>query len=500
MKIVTSQMMREIDRIAIEDFEIPSIVLMENAALKVIKHLEMSKDNFTVICGIGNNGGDGLAVARHLLVLGKNVEAFIVGKIDRMSKDCQKNYNILKRLDVNIKNIRELSDLDNFRNSIYKSDVIIDAIFGTGISRNVEGIEKRVIDTINDFNKHVISVDIPSGLNGDNGYTCGVCVKASETISFEFYKKGFLSQNAQSVIGELVVEKIGIPNFVSDRVSCNEFMIEESDVKEKIPKRNIYSNKGDFGRVTIFAGSKGFTGAAYITTQAAVRAGGGLVTLCCNENIQDILSNKLVEAMTVSYEEEDRLNDILSKSNVIAMGPGLGNNENTLNTLKDILEKSQCPIVLDADAINVLQYNMDLLKGAKQKIILTPHPGEMSRITGMTIENILKDRIKAAKELAKEYGVIVLLKGYNTIITDGYKTVVNSTGNSAMASGGMGDCLTGIIASFIGQGIDLFEATWLGAYIHGYCGDILGEDMFCVNANHVLEKLPYAIKELKNMS
>ena len=265
--------------------------------------------------------------------------------------------------------------------------------------------------------------------------------------------------------------------------------------KNIIKKRSKYSHKGDFGRVTIIAGSENFTGAAYISTMSAVRSGAGLVTLCTKKSIVDILKSKLVEAMSMSYED-NTFDNVISNSDSIAMGPGMGNNEFTLTRVKDILSKEGCPVVLDADALNVLKGNLELLKNSNRKIVITPHMGEMSRLTDINIKELVENRIDIAVKFAKEHDVIVLLKGYNTIITDGNEVYINSTGNSKMASGGMGDALTGIIASFIGQGYDVFKAAILGAYIHGYCGDVLSKDMFCVNASHIIEKLPYIVETL----
>ena len=230
---------------------------------------------------------------------------------------------------------------------------------------------------------------------------------------------------------------------------------------------------------------------------AAVRTGSGLVTLCTKKSVVDILKTKLIEAMSMSYED-NTFEAVILNSDSIAMGPGMGNDEFTFKQVRSILSKEGCPVVLDADALNVLKDNLELLKNSNRKIVITPHMGEMSRITGINIKELVENRIDIAVNFAKEYNVVVLLKGYNTIITDGREVFINSTGSSKMASGGMGDALTGIIASFIGQGYDVFKAAILGAYIHGYCGDILSKDMFCVNASHIIEKLPYIVEDLIN--
>ena len=353
---------------------------------------------------------------------------------------------------------------------------------------------------MNENSKYILSIDVPSGFECNSGKVMGNCIRSNKTVTFELYKKGFLGYGAESLTGEIVIEKIGIPRSVVDKFHENEYIMDIDFIKKLIKKRNKYSHKGDYGRTLILAGSLGFTGAAYISTQAAVRSGAGLVTLGCDSSIQNILSGKLVEAMTVSTNDEKRLDSLITKSNCIAIGPGLGNNQGTLNLLEKVLLNSKCPVVIDADGLNVLEGNLEMLKNKKCQIVLTPHMGEMARISGFSIDEINENKIDIAKEFARKYDVVLLLKGFNTIITDGKTVQINPTGSSAMASGGMGDCLTGIIASFISQGYDILTAACVGAYVHGYCGDKLSKKMFCVNANHILEALPSIIKEIQDLA
>lgn len=495
MKIVTADAMKSIDRYCIDNLEVPSLVLMENAALKVLNNIDMKEDNFVIVCGKGNNGGDGFAVARHLYVLGKSIDVFLIGTEEGMSEDCKVNYKILKNLGLKVNKINNVEDVNDFRESIIRSRVVIDAIFGTGLRKNVEGIYDLVISIINENSSYVLAVDVPSGFDSNSGKSLGNCVKANKTISFQLYKKGFLNYGADKLTGEIVIEEIGIPQWVVDKFHQDEFIIDKEMIRKGLVVREKYGHKGDYGRALIIAGSKGFTGAAYIAAQGAVRSGAGLVTLGCSEDIIEVLSGKLIEAMTLPFGDRNRLNEIITKSDAIAIGPGMGVNNDTLQLVREVIEKAQCPIVIDADGINVLKDNLQLLKECKNKIIITPHLGEMARITGFSIDHIKENRIEVAKYFAEEHDVIVLLKGYNTIITDGKTTIVNPTGNSSMASGGMGDCLTGMLASFIAQGYKLLEAGYIAAYIHGYCGEKLSKDMFCVNANHILEELPRAIKD-----
>ena len=494
MKIATSEIMGNIDRFCIDTLKIPSIILMENAALKVIKNIDMGRFNsFIVVCGNGNNGGDGLAVARHLISIGKMVQVFLLGKDDEMSLDCKTNYHILKNIGVKINRINNVEDIDNLRDAILRSEATIDAIFGTGLSRDVQGSYDAVISIINVNSSYILSIDVPSGFNCNSGKVMGNCVSANKTVSFQLYKRGFLSYCTDKLTGEIVIENIGIPQFVVEKFHNNEFMLDKNMIKEKLILRDKYDHKGDFGRVLIVAGSRGFTGAAYISTEAAVRTGSGNVTLCCPEDITDIMASKIIEAMIVSISEDERLNKIIGNSHAIAIGPGMGDNEKTLELVSKIVREAKCPVVIDADGLNSIKNNLDILKESKNKIILTPHLGEMAKLTGRSIEYIKDNRIEVAQSFAKEYGVILLLKGFNTVITDGKCTMINPTGNSSMASGGMGDCLTGMVVAFLGQGYSPFVATYIAAFVHGLCGEKLSENSFCVNARDILKEIPKTI-------
>lgn len=491
--------MREIDKYCINELGIPGILLMENAALKIIKNLELDKHHsFCVVCTKGNNGGDGFAVARHLYILNKKVEVFLVGDREGMSQDCKVNYEILKKMGINVNSVTNLENINDLRDSIERSQVTIDSLFGTGLSRKVEGIFDSVISIINENSKYIVSIDIPSGLDGNKGKILANCIKADKTISLQLYKRGFLNYETDKLTGEIVVEEIGIPEVAISKFHNNEFIMDKNMIRSNMRIRDKYSHKGDYGRVLIIAGSNTYTGAAYICTQGAVRSGAGLVTLCCDSEIREVLKSKLVEAMTISYDDEDKLNELIEKSDAIAIGPGMGNNDATFNMLNTIINNASCPIVIDADGINVLRGRLDILKNKKSEIIITPHLGELSRITGFSIDYIKENRIEISKKFAKENNIIVLLKGYNTIITDGEKTIINPTGNSSMASGGMGDCLTGMIASFIGQGYQTISAACIAAFIHGYSGEKLSRNMFCVNVSHILEDLPFSIKEIQS--
>lgn len=272
----------------------------------------------------------------------------------------------------------------------------------------------------------------------------------------------------------------------------------EKFIGSLIPKRDEYSHKGDYGRIFIIAGSKGLSGAAHIATEGALRAGGGLVTLGTHQEIMDIMAVKLSEAMTVALEDKDMFIKKLNGADVVGIGPGLGDNNNTLEIIKYVLYNSHCPIVIDADGLNAIKDNIELLRERKEPIIITPHEGEMARLTKLSISYIRDNRVQVAKKFAKDNEIIVLLKGKNTIITDGDKVFINPTGNSAMASGGMGDALTGIICSLIGQRLSPINGALCGAYVHGKAGDILQKEKYCVLARDILDKVPYLLKELSD--
>lgn len=498
MIIGTSYMSKFVDADCVESLGIPFIVLMENAVLAAIKHMDYDiYENYTVICGMGNNGGDGLGIARHLYTMGKKVKIFIVGDIDKLSECFKINYNIVVNMKMDISIINDTKDLHILNAAIKESNVTIDAIFGTGLKREVSGIFKKVINIINNNSTNTYSIDVPSGLDSDSGKILGTCVKAYKTISFEFYKRGFLNYDSKEFIGDIAIEHIGIPDFIIERYSNKEYITSQEFLKKHIKEKNKYDFKSKFGKVSILAGSNGFYGASYIATEAAVKCGSGLVTLISNEETINNVSIRLTEAMTTNYSNKTKVLNLLKSSDAIGFGPGMGATESTFNKLIEVIENSNCPIIIDADGLNVIKGRIEILKSYGKQIIITPHLGEMSKLTNKPIEYIRENRIDVAKEFAKEYRIIVLLKGYETIITNGDTTYINPTGNSSMANGGMGDCLLGMITSFIGQRIEPFDACICAAYVHGYIGDKLSESLYTVNASDIIKNIQSIMHEIK---
>lgn len=503
MRIGTAMSTKKLDEACVNKYKIPLIVMMENAVLSAVKHLDIEKyEEYIVVSGVGNNGGDGLGIARQLKARGKEVKVFVVGNMEKITPCTKTNLDIIKSMDISYTIIdtkeSNVKVFEELKNRIKNSQIVVDCLFGTGLEREVKGIFKDVINIINENKNLVYSIDVPSGINATTGEILGACVKADKTISFEFYKRGFLKYDIKKYIGDVVVEHIGIPEYILKEYDDKEYITSMKFVKDNIKNKNLFSFKSNFGKVTVFAGSKGFSGAAFIASESAIKSGSGLVTLVCDEDIQDILSSKLSEGMTANYKEENRVNKLIETSNAIGFGCGMRDNELTLEKLKYVLDNGNCPLVIDADGLNVLKNNTQLLKMYKNQIIITPHLGEMSKLTGYSISYIKENRLDVSKKFAKENNIIVLLKGYETVITDGNITYINPTGNSSMANGGMGDCLLGMITSFIGQGIEIFNAVICAAYIHGYIGDILSEKLYTVNATHIINKIPEVMKDFNN--
>lgn len=496
MYVVSRQTAKLIDEYTINTIGIPRIVLMENAGEKIFELIKSKGDKYIIFCGIGNNGGDGLVIARKLFLLGKGVKIVVVNCGTQKSLEFVTNINIIKKLNIEIKEINKYSDFDKeLIDNIKNSDIVLDSIFGIGLNRIIEGVIYKVIESINTYSKYVISVDIPSGIDSNSGEVLGIAIKANETYTIENIKKGFVRYDAFEYLGKVKVVYIGIPNFVKEKFNEKVSFLHKYEYKKMIPIRKVWGHKGDYGKVLLIGGSPGYSGAAYICTEAVVRSGAGLVSLLTDLNTQQVLSNKLIEAMTVNYEEQDRIKNLLKTYNVIACGPGLGVSDDKYDILKRCIKETEIPVILDADALNILDNHKELLSFVKNRAVITPHFGEFSRLSGYSIEEIKKDRVNLAKSYALQHDVIVVLKGYNTIITNGDDVVINYTGNSKMASGGMGDCLTGIIASFIGQGMNRFKASILACYIHGLAGDKLSKDKYSISATDIIEELPKIIEE-----
>lgn len=468
--------MREIDRAATEICSIPSIVLMENAAIACVEELDfdLASSSFAVFCGKGNNGGDGLAVARHLYNRGARVSVFLVCGND-YSGDAGINYDITSGMDIPIEVV---TDTEGMEYVIRSFDAVVDAIFGTGISGTVRGIAYEVIELINENAKYVLSVDIPSGINADSGEICGVCINASKTVTFAAYKLGMFLHPGSDCVGELVIAPISIPERI---INLNKNITDMEFVRSIIPPRRANSQKSDYGKLLIIAGSVGMSGAAYMCAQAALKSGIGMVTLACCESINAALEAKTTEVMTLPLPDTDGhisssatqiLEPWLERADSVLIGPGLGRSGDAAEVVRFVLRHSRVPVVVDADAINAVAWDKSILSECACELLFTPHAMEMSRLTDMDISYIEENRIQVSNEFVDEFGAALLLKGHHTIVTAPDLTqYINITGNAGMASGGSGDVLAGIAAALIARGAACAEAAAAAAYIHGMAGD-----------------------------
>lgn len=496
--------MREADKRAVSEADIDSLILMENAGLRCVDELmaevgEISGKKVGIFCGKGNNGGDGFVIARHLDRLGAKVSVYTVcGR--EFSKDAEKNFKMLKFTGCEIK---DSPDFTVYEIPLY--DIVVDAVFGTGINGDIEGTAAEVIEDINLYAKFVVAVDVPSGINADTGEVFSPCVKADLTVTFAAYKTGLLLYPAADFCGKIKCVDICIPEKLLE--DSNVFVMDSEFIKESFPKRYANSQKGDYGKVLIIAGSEGMSGAAYMSAQAALSLGSGLVSIACPDCINSVLEQKTTEAMTIPQKSRDGhlssecIEDILSilpNFDAVLFGPGLGRDKDIEKILEAVAEKCEVPLVLDADGLFALAKNMSLIEKCNCSLILTPHEMEMSRLQNCEIDYIVKNRLKVSKEFAERFGVTLILKGHHTIVTslDGTQ-YINIRGNSGMATGGSGDVLAGMCVALSARGITEEQASAMAVYLHAVAGDMArdkyGEDS--LTACRIEEFIPYAVKE-----
>jgi NAD(P)H-hydrate epimerase len=486
--LVSAAEMARMDRKTIEEIGIPGMVLMENAARGAAAFYEeavpdLIRRKITVVAGAGNNAGDGFVLARIFHGRGAPVRVVCLRPPDRLQGDALTNYNILTKLDIPIHIWNEEVGFEEQWPWIGDSGVIIDAILGTGLNSEVRGLYRQAIEAVNELTHiPVLAVDIPSGLDASTGKVLGVAIRATATATFGFAKIGLVIHAGADFVGRLKRVDIGIPREVSDACDIRRWWLDEYFLKDWLPPRPVLAHKGTAGHVTVLAGSRGKTGAATLICQGAARVGAGLVTLFIPQSLNPILEVKLTEAMTWPIAEtEDQTPSITALSEVLsfmsgkqalAMGPGISLHPSTRSLVLELVRHSPCPMVLDADALTVLSEDLSALGKAAQPVILTPHPGEMARMIQGATRDIQEDRVAVAAEFSRRHGVILVLKGHRTIVAAPDGTIaVNSSGNPAMASGGMGDALTGMIAGFLAQGLDPFQAACLGVFVHGTAAD-----------------------------
>ena len=524
MYIVKAREMQEMDRKTIESFGIPGRVLMENAGRGTFKMImdffpDIADKKVCVLCGRGNNGGDGFVVARYLMEKGIKTDVFLLSSRDRLKGDARANMGLVEKLFAikgkypdSENKIIQIPDRDAFikyKSRIIHNDIFVDGIFGTGLNSDVRGFFREIIDLVNKSRRPVVSIDIPSGLNADTGKPCGVSIKAFATASFAFAKPGHILYPGNEFTGRLKIIDIGIPGFIAEKEAPEINLTERKFVRSFFTPRSSQAHKGNFGHLLIIAGSTGKTGAAALAANAAMACGTGLVTLGVPESLNPVMEPQVTETMTFPLFEkkkgflsENALDQIISLSKgktAMAVGPGIGMEKDTGNLVKALIKTIDIPMILDADALNLIADSPDILKEKKAPVILTPHPGEMARLTNSSSADIQSNRLESAKKFAVEFKVILVLKGAGTITAmPDNRIFICTKGNPGMASGGMGDTLTGMISGFTAQGLSCENAAVAGPYIHGICGDFLAErrGRFGFTASNLVDVIPETIHEL----
>jgi ADP-dependent NAD(P)H-hydrate dehydratase / NAD(P)H-hydrate epimerase len=492
MRVLNTQQMREADRRTIEEIGIPSIVLMENAGRQAVAAMEaafedLASSHVGVLCGRGNNGGDGFVVARTLVQRGVETSVFLLGRVTEVRGDARTNLEVLGRIGLTVVEIADAQEWELHFSEISRCEVLVDAVLGTGFHGQLSGLLETVVADVNGLGVPVVAIDLPTGVSADTHEVAGEAIEASMTVTLAAPKIPLILPPADSHGGDLVIADIGIPLPVLDEVGGPYIeLLTRERMRELVPARAADSHKGDFGRVLVVAGSLGRSGAAHLAATGALRSGAGLVTIATPRSCLPIVAAMAPEYMTEPLEETttgtidyaalDRVLEI--KADVIAVGPGLGQAPGTAAFVQGLLERAGVPLVLDADALNAFAGEPDRLMGRDGvDVIITPHPGEMARLLNISVEAVQHDRLQHATAFAANHRVHVVLKGHRTIIAGpDNRAFVNLTGNSGMATGGTGDLLTGMIAAWFAQLLDAEAACKLAVYLHGTAGDLAEAD------------------------
>ncbi len=515
MKIFTPTQMREIDRRAISGYRIPSLDLMERAGAAVAERVKkllpasVPKPGVTLLAGKGNNGGDALVAARLLLSAGIAVEPFLLAPAAELGGDAAANLARFRAAGGSVREVLADSDLAELRVALSRSAVAVDGIFGTGFSGEVRGLIASAIEILNSFGGLTVAIDIPSGLDGESGAVSGPAVAADWTVTMGFPKTGLVRRSGLDLSGRIEVAEIGIPAAALEGLSADLELIDRSELGGIVPPRRRSAHKGDFGRLLILAGSPGFTGAAALCASAALRAGTGLVTLGIPESLHAVMAAKLTEAMTLPLPETPQgtlslrargpILEFLKEADALALGPGLSRHGATGELLRQVLESVSLPLVIDADGLNLVARDPEVLRRLRGPAVLTPHPGEMGRLTGKGTREVLEDREGTARDFARAYNLTLVLKGAGTLIASPRgPLLVNPTGNPGMATGGTGDVLAGLIGGLLAQKISALDASRLAVFVHGAAGDRAAERVgqISLTASDLLAEVPAAFREI----
>lgn len=513
MRLIRAEEMQAIDRQAIKQLGIPGVVLMENAGRAASDLFCCEFDSLfpgpvLVMAGKGNNGGDGYVMARLLAERGWQVNTLILGSRDDIVGDAAVMLDILLNMKLPVSYAADVRELRSGF-SAAEPKLIVDALLGTGLKSTVRGLFAEAIEIVNSVAVPVFAVDIPSGVDGSTGQICGSAVQADLTVTFDHAKIGHASNPGAACSGLLHVVDIGIPRNDRPQLESDVLLVDAEDAADCLPERSRDGHKGSFGHLLVLAGSTGKTGAAALAGNAAVRGGCGLVTVAVPASVHDILEIKLTEAMScpladsdgqISQQAQGLIAELLAERQALALGPGLGQSEGLVELLTWLLTAVELPMVIDADGLNMLAGQLELLKQRSgSPVVLTPHPGEMARLCGLTVAEIESDRYQVACKFAAEHGVVLLLKGSRTVIAapDG-RVRINGSGNDGLASGGSGDVLTGLIGALLAQGLEPFSAATLAAWLHGRAAELqaVGQGTAGMAASDLLCQLPVARREL----
>lgn len=518
MKILNSEQMREIDRKAIEEIGIPGVVLMENAGRntyhEILKRVpQIQNKKVSILCGKGNNGGDGFVIGRYLLKSGNSPRVYMFAKKEELRGDAKINFEIIDKMHADIIEIVDKNQWRKEKEIIFNSDVIIDALFGTGLKGELGNFWKDVFGYLKDSPAFKVSVDIPSGLSADTFLLQGPCFKADLTVTMAALKVSHVFPPASEYVGEVVVADIGIPGFLFDDKNYFLELIGINSLKrgKLFLRRKMDSHKGNYGHLLIMAGSLGKTGAAVMAGKSALKIGAGLVTIAAPKSCVPIIASSCEEIMTYPVEETDectfseksfeKILEFSKDKDVCVIGPGISTNPSTCSLVLKLLEKIEIPVVFDADGLNCLSSKVGVLKKRKNTTVLTPHPGEMGRILKLNPKKILDNRVSLVRDYCLQNKLYLVLKGWRTLIgTNDGKVYVNPTGNPGMATAGSGDVLSGMIGGILAQGEDVSDALIKAVYLHGLSGDLavkkLGEKSLI--AGDIIDYIPEAIKKIES--
>ncbi len=510
MFLVNNEEMRLLDQATIHEWGIPSLILMENAGIAIFQQLQkdiipLEDKRILIICGCGNNGGDGLVLARQLWQHGHQsvVVAMLYEGEKNLSEEAAVNFQIIENLGIKYIDIDNLQKLNILKAQLSFSDVAIDCLFGTGLTRGLSNMMMEAIQIINAKKITRIAIDIPSGLNGSSGEILGDCVQADFTYTLGFPKQGQFLKESANKVGMLRVLSIGIPEETAERAGIQGRLLEETWLRKMWLKREPHSHKNKFGHIGIVAGRIGMGGACVLASKAAFRAGAGVVTALVDKGIFTTVATAIPEVMAqpIEWPNPAAISSLLEKTNVQIIGPGMGTSEEKQNVLFELLKRATGTVIIDADALNILaEGDGEPLRKTQAQCILTPHPGEMARLLGKSILEIQENRLSLTRKMARQFKCTVVLKGHHTIIASPTGAFsINPHDSVALATAGSGDVLTGIIAAFAANGLEAYDAACAGVLLHGLSGEYLASQKGVVSsmATDIIDSLSDIVRKFE---